>query len=67
MEAAEAEEQAAAAELDQILAGIPNLPADDVPDGADDDANVEIRRYGNAAQLRLRAQAAFRRSARRSG
>ncbi len=47
MEAATAEEQAAAAELDQILAGIPNLPAADVPDGADADANIEIRRHGN--------------------
>jgi len=47
MEAATTEEQAAAAELDQILAGIPNLPAADVPDGADADANVEVRRHGN--------------------
>jgi seryl-tRNA synthetase len=47
MEAATAEEQAAAAELDQILAGIPNLPAADVPDGADADANFETRRHGN--------------------
>ena len=47
METATAEEQAAAAQLDQILAGIPNLPAADVPDGADADANVEIRRHGN--------------------
>jgi seryl-tRNA synthetase len=47
MEAATAEEHAAAAELDQILAGIPNLPAADVPDGADADANVEVRRHGN--------------------
>jgi len=47
MEAATAEEQAVATELDQILAGIPNLPAGDVPDGADAEANVEIRRHGN--------------------
>src|SRR5499433_1309192 len=47
METATSEEQAAAAELDQILAGIPNLPAADVPDGVDDAANVEIRRHGN--------------------
>jgi seryl-tRNA synthetase len=47
MESATAEEQAAAAELDQILAGIPNLPAADVPDGGDADANVEVRRHGN--------------------
>src|SRR5262249_62341987 len=35
MEAATAEEQGAATELEQILAGIPNLPAADVPHGAD--------------------------------
>ncbi len=28
------------------LAGIPNILADDVPDGEDEDANVEIRRHG---------------------
>jgi seryl-tRNA synthetase len=33
-------------ELDAELAGIPNLLADDVPDGADEAANVEIRRWG---------------------
>jgi seryl-tRNA synthetase len=47
MEAATAEEQVVAAELEQILAGIPNLPAADVPDGADADANIEVRRHGN--------------------
>jgi seryl-tRNA synthetase len=34
------------AELEQQLAGIPNLLADDVPDGADESANVELRRWG---------------------
>jgi len=34
------------AELDKKLAEIPNLPADDVPDGADADANVERHRFG---------------------
>jgi seryl-tRNA synthetase len=33
-------------QLDADLAGIPNLLADDVPDGADETANVEIRRWG---------------------
>jgi seryl-tRNA synthetase len=36
----------AEAELDKRLADIPNLPADDVPDGADADANVERHRFG---------------------
>ena len=30
-----------------LLAAIPNLPAADVPEGADAEANVEIRRQGN--------------------
>ena len=33
--------------LDDLLAGIPNVLADDVPDGADEDANVEVRRWGS--------------------
>ncbi|MBK8174460.1 MAG: serine--tRNA ligase [Rhodospirillales bacterium] len=37
---------AADAELQAALARIPNLPADDVPIGADETANVEIRRWG---------------------
>jgi seryl-tRNA synthetase len=35
-----------AAELDGELAGIPNILAADVPDGADESANVELRRWG---------------------
>ncbi len=34
------------AEIDARLMDIPNLPADDVPDGADESANVELRRVG---------------------
>ncbi|CAO3426402.1 MULTISPECIES: serine--tRNA ligase [Azospirillum] len=42
----EEEEKALGAELDGLLASIPNLPADDVPEGPDESANVEIRRWG---------------------
>ncbi|TFH91831.1 serine--tRNA ligase [Vibrio ouci] len=34
------------AELNEILNSVPNLPADDVPDGKDEDDNVEISRWG---------------------
>jgi seryl-tRNA synthetase len=34
------------AELTDLLAVIPNLPYDDVPDGADEGDNVEINRWG---------------------
>lgn len=39
-------ERAAAAELDHLLATLPNLPAADVPDGADENDNVEIAQWG---------------------
>ncbi len=35
------------ARLTDLLMGIPNLPADDVPAGNDEDDNVEIHRYGS--------------------
>ena len=34
------------AELQQMLMGLPNLPQAGVPDGADETANVEVRRWG---------------------
>jgi len=45
---AEAEERSRAAETElvSVLATIPNLPDVDVPDGADESANVEVRRWG---------------------
>ncbi|WP_033075421.1 serine--tRNA ligase [Sphingopyxis sp. MWB1] len=42
-EAAEREQLAA---LQALLAALPNLPADDVPDGEDEEGNVEISRWG---------------------
>src|SRR5262245_29462890 len=42
----ERQERSLGAELELLLASIPNLPADDVPDGRDETANVEIRRLG---------------------
>ena len=44
--AKEAAEREQVASLQDILAALPNIPADDVPDGADEDANVEIARWG---------------------
>ena len=48
-EIARLEEEARAedARLTDILMGIPNLPLDDVPDGEDEAANVELKRWGN--------------------
>jgi seryl-tRNA synthetase len=39
-------EKAAAAALHDILASLPNIPAPDVPAGADEHENVEVRRWG---------------------
>ncbi|MFC3024717.1 serine--tRNA ligase [Vibrio zhugei] len=33
-------------ELDAIAMGIPNIPADEVPEGKDEDDNVEVSRWG---------------------
>ena len=44
--ATEAEEGKLGAELDLMLATIPNLPAGDVPEGPDEKSNVEARRWG---------------------
>jgi len=37
--------------LKDLLASLPNLPADDVPAGDDEAGNVEIRRWGDASAL----------------
>lgn len=46
---ADLEEQAKAkdSELEKALMSLPNIPAQDVPDGADEDDNVEIRKWGD--------------------
>ncbi len=44
--ALEAEERALAERLQAALAALPNLPAPDVPDGADEGGNVETARWG---------------------
>lgn len=43
----EEQERAVSTELDALLASIPNLPFDDVPDGADEKDNVEVARWGD--------------------
>ncbi|GAA0286378.1 serine--tRNA ligase [Rhodovulum strictum] len=43
----EDEARAEDARLDDLLMRLPNLPLDDVPDGADETDNVEIHRWGS--------------------
>ena len=55
----ESEEAKAGEALEEILAGIPNVPADDVPVGEDEAANVEIRAWGEPAQFPFEAKQHF--------
>ena len=58
---AEAEKQAAAAEaaLNGAMAELPNLPAADVPDGADETANKEIRAWGDKPKFDFKPKEHF--------
>ncbi|MFN4037731.1 MAG: serine--tRNA ligase [Erythrobacter sp.] len=51
MPALEAKADEAAAKLKAALEVIPNLPAADVPDGADEEANVEVSRWGSPREF----------------
>ena len=46
MPALDAEQKTLGEQLDKELAQIPNLPLDEVPDGADEHGNVEKHKYG---------------------
>ena len=41
------QERAASADLDSLLAALPNLPGEDAPDGADENDNIEVARWGD--------------------
>ena len=46
-------------ELNTLLAVIPNVPLDDVPDGPDEHANVEHHRCGREGRVRVQAKQHF--------
>ncbi len=48
---AEVEFNAVQGELDQLVLGLPNLLQDSVPDGKDETANVEVRRWGTPKEF----------------
>jgi seryl-tRNA synthetase len=48
---AEAAINAVQAELETLQLGLPNLLQDSVPDGADENANLEVRRWGTPRQF----------------
>lgn len=60
-EQSDAEERARGAEiaLESALAALPNLPAGDVPDGVDEDANREVRRWGTPSPTQFQAKEHF--------
>ncbi|MGA2079737.1 MAG: serine--tRNA ligase [Holophaga sp.] len=51
LKALEAAEKAAEAAYRDFLATLPNLPHESVPDGQDEQSNVEIKRWGTPAAL----------------
>ncbi|HXZ67770.1 MAG TPA: serine--tRNA ligase, partial [Alphaproteobacteria bacterium] len=54
-----AEEKEIDAELEALLAAIPNLPAKEVPDGKDENDNVEIRRFGKQREMNFKPKEHF--------
>lgn len=55
----EEEERTLTKALEDILAAIPNLPSADVPDGADEASNVELRRVGEPPRKNFTPQEHF--------
>lgn len=51
IEAAGEQEAAAREALDELLLGLPNLPLADVPEGADEEGNVEQKKVGTPTAL----------------
>ena len=43
-------------EMDELLAGLPNIPKSDVPVGANESANVEIRKWGEPREFDFEPQ-----------
>ncbi|MFD1671954.1 serine--tRNA ligase [Agrilactobacillus yilanensis] len=49
--AVEAEQQEVADQLNYIAVRLPNLPADGIPVGPDEDSNVEVRKWGDIPEF----------------
>lgn len=55
--AVEAEQQEVADSLHYIAVRLPNLPADDIPVGPDEDSNVEVRKWGDIPEFDFKPKA----------
>ena len=55
----ETEERRLTEELEGLLADLPNLPGDDVPDGDDEYDNLEVRRHGEPVRFEFQAKEHF--------
>lgn len=51
LESAKAELKMVQDSLNDFLAGMPNLPSDDVPEGETEDDNLEVRKWGTPTQF----------------
>jgi seryl-tRNA synthetase len=51
LDAAKAELETVLAQIDAVVAGIPNLPDESVPEGKDEADNVELSRFGEPTQF----------------
>lgn len=56
LEAAKVELQEIQAQLQSIIAGVPNLPDGEVPDGEDEKDNVEVSRFGTPTRFAFQAK-----------
>ena len=65
--ALEDEAKARDAELTAMLEGLPNLPRADVPEGADEDANVELHRTGSPRNFAFDPKEHYQLAATQSG
>lgn len=56
LDAAKAELETVLAQIDAIVAGIPNLPHESVPEGKDEADNVEVSRFGQPTEFDFEAK-----------
>ncbi len=59
IQSGEEEERLLTAAVDKALSELPNLPGDDVPDGADETENVELRQSGEKRQFNFEPKEHF--------